>query len=212
MKNYKLYLFDVDGTLLDTTELIYQCFLYTLKAAGRNVPSREYIVGNIGLSLMAQLRIFFNDLNEEQLNAIRLKHLNYQLSIYKEYLKVFPDVADTLKKLKDRGKKLAVVTSRAHDSLDLYLKETELFHYFNTLITPESTKNHKPHPEPALKALELFKILPEEAIFIGDSRWDIECGHNAGVDTAFVGWSYIPVSSLPVKPTYIIHDMDELLI
>jgi pyrophosphatase PpaX len=211
MKDYKLYLFDVDGTLLDTTELIYQCYKYSLEEAGQPVPSREYIVSRIGLPLKTQLREFFGKLGEEQLEVIRQKHLAYQLSIYRDYLRVFPHVAPVLKQLKERGKKLAVVTSRTHDSLDLYLKEKDLFYYFDTLLTPAETVKHKPEPEPALKAMHLLQASAQETLFIGDSRWDMECGHNAGTDTAFVGWSELDAATMPVKPTYIIHDMIELI-
>jgi pyrophosphatase PpaX len=75
------------------------------------------------------------------------------------------------------------------------------------LITPEDTDRHKPEPEPALAALQRLGAPPREALFIGDSSFDIECGSRAGIDTALVTWSHNDTGAFPVKPTWYIDDM-----
>lgn len=211
MKSYSAYLFDCDGTLIDTTELIYQCFLYSCKKYGDLEVKREDVFSNIGILLRNQLIHFLGPLSEENLSEITKAHMDYQLKIYKDYLHLFPEVAETLSQLKDNGKKLAVVTSRKTFTLNLYLKHTGILQYFDTLITPELTDKHKPDPEPALEALKQLSCPAEETLFVGDSIYDIECGAGTGMDTAFVTWSRINPDSLSIKPTFIINEMKELL-
>jgi pyrophosphatase PpaX len=210
MKQYKAYLFDADGTLFDTTELIYQCFLYSCKKYGDIDVSREAVFSNIGIPLRPQLEHFLGKMSDYKEEEIVKAHMDYQLKIYQEHLRLFPGVKKTLVHLKDTGKKMAVVTSRKQYTLTLYLKQTAIYHYFDALITPELTKKHKPEPEPALEALKQLNCAPSETLFVGDAIFDIECGERAGMDTAFVTWSQIDAESLSIKPTYVIDSMNEL--
>ena len=210
MRDYNYYLFDADGTLFDTTELICQCFRNTARVAGKEFPGTEKVLRHIGMTLYDQMQIYFGPLTQDEYEELRKVHMDYQLSIYKEYLRLCKGVAEALQHLKSKGKKCAVVTSRLRSSLEIYLLETGILPNFDLLITPESTKSHKPSSEPALKALELLGGTPEEALFIGDSTYDIECGFAAGTDTAFVSWSHNEKSSLNVEPTYYLQDMRDL--
>lgn len=212
MKLYKAYLFDGDGTLYDTAEMIYQCFLYSCRKFGNIEVKREDVFANIGIPLRPQLEHFLGPLTDKKAAEILEAHMAYQLTIYKDYLHLFPSVAETLAQLKQKGKKLGVVTSRKIKTLTLYLETTGIKHLFDVLITPEVTQKHKPDPEPALAALNKLQCAASETLFAGDAVYDIECGTKAGVDTAFVDWSHIPRSSLSIQPTYFIHTMSELLV
>jgi pyrophosphatase PpaX len=212
MKSYTAYLFDADGTLLDTTELIYQCFLYTCRKFGGYEITRKKVYDTIGIPLRAQVEIHLGKLSDEHYEKVRDAHMAYQQAIYKEYLKLFPGVIETLTRLKQDRKKLAVVTSRRMDSLTQYLKETGILNLFDALITPESTLKHKPDPEPALEAIAQLKCQPSETLFVGDSVFDILCGKGAGTDTAFVTWSICEnIRESELKPTFIINSMEELI-
>src|SRR5512133_141613 len=212
MRDYTYYLFDADGTLIDTTELIWQCFENTARMTGHGPIGRETTIKHIGMTLRDQMTINFGILDDEAYDRYRTIHMDYQMSVYREYLKMFPGVSKTLDKLKKNGKKLAIVTSRFRNSLDVYLRDTGIFAFFDAIISPESTKYHKPHPEPAIKAMEELKARQSETLFIGDATFDIECGAGAGIDTAFVKWSVNDVDSLKRKPTWLINAMGELII
>lgn len=212
MKEYKGYLFDADGTLFDTAEMIFQCFNHTCSMFGNIKICRNEVFSNIGIPLRPQLENFLGILNDSRAEEIIGEHMRYQLEIYKDYLCLFPGVADTLRDLKKKGKKLAVVTSRKIYTLTLFLKHTGIFRYFDSLITPESTKKYKPHPEPALEALRQLDCKAHEALFVGDAVFDIECGREAGMDTAFVSWSKLEPDSFSVKPDFIIDRIEELII
>ena len=122
----------------------------------------------------------------------------------------FPHVAETLDTLKSAGKKLAVVTSRRRLSLNRILQSTDTAKYFDVLVTPEDTTRHKPHSEPALKAMKLLDADPQTTVFTGDAHYDICSGADAGIDTIFVNWSHVRRDSLPVKPTWEIDSIREL--
>jgi pyrophosphatase PpaX len=212
MRDYGNYLFDADGTLIDTTELIWHCFENTAKVTGHEPIGRETALKHIGLTLRDQMSVHFGKLDDASYDRYRMIHMDYQMSVYSQYLKLFPGVLDTLDKLKKNGKKLAIVTSRFRNSLDVYLRDTGIFDFFDAIISPESTKHHKPHPEPALKALEKLNAHKAETLFIGDATFDIECGTDAGIDTAFVQWSINSTDSLRMKPTWYINTMGELVV
>jgi len=116
-----------------------------------------------------------------------------------------------LQALQEKGKVLAVVTSRSQDSLFAYFRELKIYDYFTLFITPESTTKHKPDPEPLLAAISHLGAVPSDCIFIGDTRYDMECAHNAGITSCFVNWSESKADSLPVTPAFCIDTMHELL-
>lgn len=210
MRDYKYYLFDADGTLIDTTELICKCFENTARMTGNGIIEKADIMRHIGLTLKDQMTMHFGSLEPAVFEEYRTIHMQYQMSIYKEHLRLFTGVAETLATLTSKGKKCAIVTSRFRNSLEIYLRDTGILSFFDTIVTPESTGFHKPHSAPALKAMELLNASPEDSLFIGDATFDIECGTNAGIDTAFVLWSINDISSLRVQPTYCIKEMSEL--
>ena len=210
MKEYDYYLFDADGTLFDTTEMIVRCFRNTAKVNNLPAPDREEIVSRVGMTLRRQMEHYFGELSDETFNRYRETHMAYQLAIYREHLRLCPGVAESLVCLRERGKQCAVVTSRMLPTLTVYLKETGIFDYFSILITPENTQRHKPDPQPAVEALARLNGTPDQALFIGDSTFDIECGAGAGMATAFVGWSHNTRESLRCKPTWVFSDMRDV--
>ncbi len=212
VKEYDYYLFDADGTLFDTTEMIVRCFENTAKVHGLSVPDRKTIVSHVGLPLRDQMEYYFGKLPDDLYKIYRHTHMSYQLEIFRDYLRLCPGVAEALQKLNERGKQCAVVTSRMLDTLTLYLRETGIERYFSVLITPECTSRHKPDPQPVLEALTRLNGSSGSALMVGDSNYDIECGNRAGVATAFVTWSLNSPSSLQSTPTYFFSDMRDLCV
>jgi pyrophosphatase PpaX len=208
MKVYDSYLFDADGTLFDTVDLICTCFDYITDKYANMTVDRNIIISGIGAPLRSQLITHLDPELDHEL--ILRDYLDYQLSIMEDKITPFPHVAETLAKLKSAGKKLAVVTSRRRISLDKILQSTNTAHYFDVLVTPEDTLKHKPEPEPALKAMALLGADRSSTVFTGDAHYDICSGASAGVDTIFVNWSHIERASLPVQPTWAIDSLTEL--
>lgn len=203
MKQYETYLFDLDGTLIDTTELIYQCFRESLKKPCEDFGitiGKEEILQSIGLPLYDQMRSFFERRNIpfEKIDypKIRREHMEVQKSIYQENIKAFDEVPAVIENLVKNKKRLAVVTSRLIESASVYLKHVGLWKMFEHVVTPESTKHGKPHAEPALKALSLLGVGTENVLFVGDTSHDQRCAKNAGIPFFLVARKNAP---LPVE-------------
>lgn len=211
IRSYDTYLFDADGTLLNTAELVFQTFLYACRKYGGFDIERSRVTADMGQPLVEQIQRYLGFRNPQDLAAILADYRDYQLGIYQAQLTVFPGVCETLQALREAGKKLAVVTSRRMETTDIYLKACDLHDFFDLIITPEATDLHKPNPEPALKALELMQSKPSEALFIGDAHFDIACGQGAGTDTALVAWSLNDPDTMQPRPTYILEKMEDLL-
>lgn len=211
MNNYKTYLFDLDGTILDTNELIYQTFLNTCRHYTGVELTRDEVNRHIGIPLVKQLSLYLGFKTDEEMEEILQTHQTFQKTIYKDTLKAFPGVIEGLKEMELKGVKIGIVSSRTRPSLDRYLKHIGIFNHFKVISTPENTENHKPHPEPVLWALEQFKSKKEDTLFVGDATFDIESGRSAGVATAFVSWSHNHIDDMKVKPTYILETFDQLL-
>ena len=208
MKIYDTYLFDADGTLFDTVDLICTCFDYiTDKYAGKTID-RSTVIAGIGAPLRSQLETHIG--TGRDLDSILADYLEFQLSIMEDKITPFPHVAETLGRLQQAGKKLAVVTSRRRFSLERILEATDTGRYFDVLVTPEDTSRHKPDAEPALKAMALLGAEPAATVFTGDAHYDICSGTSAGADTIFVNWSHASLDSLPVRPTWSIDSLREL--
>lgn len=208
MKPYTNYLFDADGTLFDTVDLICTCFQYVAEKYADKTIDRNTIINGIGLPLKSQLITHLGPEHDHE--QILDDYLQYQLTIMADSINPFPHVTETLDRLKSAGKKLAVVTSRRRFSLEKILDSTDTAKYFDILVTPEDTIRHKPDAEPALKAIALLDADKTSTVFIGDALYDICSGTSAGIDTIFVNWSHAQLSSLPVPPTWAIDSLQEL--
>jgi haloacid dehalogenase superfamily, subfamily IA, variant 1 with third motif having Dx(3-4)D or Dx(3-4)E len=155
---------------------------------------------------------YFGPKSQEFFDTVSKEHMAFQLAHYLEHLRLFPTVAEGLAMLSTAGKHCAVVTSRRRNTLELYLKKTGIFHFFEAFVTPETTLTHKPGPEPALAALSLMGAQKNQALFVGDAEFDIECASRAGIDSAFVKWSSNDPLQMSVKPTWFIDDFKKLYV
>ncbi len=211
MKEYDAYLFDADGTLMDTRELILQSYLHM--GGVLDLPlSERAIQATTGLPVMAQLGILLGEGRGDAFyERARDVYNEYMYSHLDDYLRAFPGAAETLAELQRRGKTLAVVTSRRLKSTDLFLERLGLKRYFSLVVTPECTDTHKPEPGPALYALERLGAAPERSLFIGDAIFDIQCGRAAGMDTAFVVWGGMDPKEWPAQPHWTVNHFHELL-
>ncbi|MCG8568648.1 MAG: HAD family hydrolase [Spirochaetes bacterium] len=211
MKDYQCYLFDADGTLMDTMDLIYQCFKNTTQHYVNKVFDRATVLSYVGLPFLEQLEKLIGKQSDQKAEEILKFHKEYQLSIYQNYLKLYPYVKDTLIELKNKNKKLGVISSREHRTLDLFLKQFDIFHLFDIVLSPSDCARPKPHPDPVLLALQKLSIYPTEALFVGDAVFDLDCGKAAGVDTALVSWSHLILDELNNPPTWLLKNFHQLI-
>lgn len=208
---YKAILFDFDGTIMDTNDIIIQSWQHTFQTIeGKNRPLEE-ITSSFGEPLSITMQTFFpNHDTEEMVGTYR----DYQRKVYAEKVHMFPGISDLITTLKANDYLVAIVTSRLWESTTQGLYKFDIAHLFDAVVSAEDTHVHKPDPTPCLICLEKLGVKPEEAIFVGDSKFDVLCAKNAGVKSVLVGWS-ICVSDEQkeglYKPDYFIEKPEDLL-
>lgn len=205
--NIRTILFDLDGTLIDTNELISASFAYTFEKYGLAFTDEELLQFN-GPPLVDTFRSFL----PEQVDKMVATYRKHNMDHHDMYVRAFPQVKSTLQTLQDKGIQIAVVTSKMHKVARHGIEFTELDPYVEYLIALDDVDNAKPHPESVIKAMELLDADPKTTLMVGDNYQDIEAGHNAGIRTAGVEWSHKGKEFLETyKPTYMLADMRDLL-
>lgn len=203
----KAILFDLDGTLINTNDLILETFKYVFKAHLNIEVDDSEIINTFGEPLMTVLQRYGKDRAEELFQA----YIAHNEEVHDELAKSIEGVEDGLKLLKEAGLKIGVVTSKRRAGALRGLRLFDLEKFIEVIITPEDTKKHKPCGEPVLKACEILGISPEDAIMVGDSHNDILCGQNAGAKTCLVKYTALSVEGiLKHSPDYVVDSVVDI--
>lgn len=203
----KAVLFDSDGTLIDTNELIIKSFKNTLKTHCNLELEEKDIVKYFGEPLQVTMQRFDKENAECLVDAYR----KFNEELHDDMVAKIEGVQEGLIKLKSMGIKTAVVTSKRKRMVTRELKMFDIYEYFDVIVTPEDTEIHKPFADPALKACELLKVKPGEAMMVGDSHNDILCGKRAGCYTCLVNYTVIPKEEiLKHNPDYSVDNLSEI--
>ncbi len=184
----KTFLFDLDGTLIDSIDLILRSYRHTMRIhrSDAPLPPDDVWMKGLGTPLWVQFRHWTDE--EAEIEAMVETYRAYNLSHHDALVKPYDGVVAEVLKLKAKGKQLGVVTSKLKDGAMKGLRLVGLDQAFEIVIGAGDVTHPKPHPEPVLKALDLLDASPERTVFIGDSRHDLESGRAAGVKTAAVLW------------------------
>ena len=192
MKNddsLKAVLWDIDGTLIDTTALIVGALTETLRHyTGRDVPA-DIVRALIGTPLRQQVGFLGEP---EQFGTTADEMERYFVRAYersRSQERIIVEAIDALIDVKRRGVLTALVTSKNDIELANTLPRLAISAYCDAIVGADQVAPHfKPHPRPVLLALERLNVDASNALFIGDTVHDIECGRAAGVRTAAVLW------------------------
>ena len=206
-------IFDFDGTIANTNNIITASWQSTFRHyLGHELPVRE-IEATFGETLYDTVDRLIPG---EPVDEIVAHYRNYQDTHQEEYrVYVFEGVRELMEELKARGYKIGVATSRTLNSFSKYMHDLGMEDYVDEAVTMEDVTRHKPHPESVDRVLEKFGASADEAIMIGDTKYDIGCANNAGVESVLVGWShYVDEEAMAAdgfEPTYRIKTPGELL-
>lgn len=206
----RTYLFDLDGTLLDSIDLILTSFHHTSRIhLGRELTD-EYWLAGVGTPLRTALSKVAG--SDEETDAMLATYRDFNLEHHDAMAKAYPGVTDVVRRLHRDGAKLALVTSKLSIGANRGLRLLELEEEFPVRICADDVVNGKPHPEPVLKALAALEAPASSAVFIGDSEHDMAAGRAAGVDTIAVTWGPFPRATLEAQaPTHWIDTPEQLL-
>jgi pyrophosphatase PpaX len=179
-------LFDLDGTLIDTIELILRSYRHTMRAHRGAVPPDEQWMQGLGTPLAVQFRRWSDD--PAEIAAMVATYRAYNHEHHEALARPYPGVSDAVLRLRGNGTRLAVVTSKLRDGTRRGLRLAQLEAAFDAIVCADDVTHPKPHAEPVLTALQLLGVPAADAVFIGDARPDLLCGRAAGVRTAAALW------------------------
>lgn len=195
----KLVIFDLDGTLIDTIIDAGRCFNKVLERFGfKTYPLEQY-----GCLVGGNLEVIFSNLLEEQYRTEEIisKLKNKYREVYaldpKPNTKPFDGVLDVLKKLSERKDiSIAINTNKSQVLAEKLCKEMFSDVNFSGIFGYVDDRPSKPDPYAVNELMKINNVLPEEAIYVGDSLTDIKTAQNAGIDCVFVNWLNADISAL----------------
>jgi N-acetyl-D-muramate 6-phosphate phosphatase len=188
--NLKAVFFDLDGTLLDTSQDLGKAL--NRLCAEENLAAIPYddIREQVSNGASAMIKLAFGDMNEEGLYPLRQRLLDYYLDDIATHTQAFPGIPELISKLTQVGLAWGIVTNKP----SLYTRELMRHFEFasppSATICPDDVGIGKPNPKGLLKACTLTGCTPTEAIYIGDHQRDIETGLNAAMPTIAVGFGF----------------------
>lgn len=208
--NIKAVLFDFDGTIMNTNEVIINSWQHTFRNLTGKEADVNMLLGTFGEPLEISIDKMLPEFSRD--DAMRI-YREYQYCNFKGLISLFPGVVEVLRELKEKDIKTAIVTSRLRRTTMEGIEKFDLHDFFDTVVTMEDTKKHKPDAEPAFEALRRLDIEAEKAIMVGDSKFDIMCARNAGVKSVLVDWSVAAQaeSGIENKADFKIRSLKELL-
>jgi len=179
-------LFDLDGTLIDSTDAIVASFFHMFDSHHAARPPRERIIESIGKPLHEQLPEL-TDLDIESCVTAYRDHYDATACASTTLL---PGAATILPWLHDKGIQIGFATSKKREASEMLLEHLGVLDYFKARIGPYEVQQPKPHPEALHTAMAQLGATPEETAFIGDMHFDVLAGKAAGVLTLAVATGY----------------------
>lgn len=184
----KLIIFDLDGTIVDTSRDITNALNHALTSYGLNSLTVEDTKRLVGEGITRLIEKIIGDNKPGEREEIIKKFLAYYEEHLVDFSYSYPDVKETLKTLKGYTK--TVISNKRESLSKRVLEKLDLLRYFDMVVGSDTTPERKPSPVPILYVLEHFHFQPDEAVIVGDSNFDIEAGKNAGVKTVAVTYGF----------------------
>jgi pyrophosphatase PpaX len=179
-------LFDLDGTLVDSIELILRSARHAFVGFEGRAPTDDEWRARIGRPLHDTFRDFTSD--DAEVDRLMGRYREFQLEHHDRLLRAYDGVVDVIRRFASAGHPMALVTSKSDWLAERALGHVGLSEAIPVVVGCDSCRRHKPHPEPVERALALLRSTPRDAIFVGDSPHDVESGRAAGVYTVGVTW------------------------
>lgn len=200
--------FDLDGTVVDTVELIVESFRHATRTVLGEVLPDEVILAGVGQPLMAQMQ----RLSAEHAQQLYDVYREYNHRRHDELIRGYDGVSEVLDGLRAAGRRLGIVTSKSADTTQMAFRAVGLREHFEVVVTASDTTEHKPSPVPLLLCLDRLGAPPAGSLYVGDSPVDIEAGRAAGMTTAAVAWGVFSREALlAARPDFWLDAPGELL-
>lgn len=212
MRELECLLFDCDGTLIDTYDIILTSMRAIVNGTlGLSCTDDELMAG-VGTPLEDQMRGFMPGADQARIAEVVAAYRAHNDSIHDDAVRAFPGVTEGLERLREAGYKMGVITSKRHFLADRGLKLCGIRDFFDVLIAPDDFPAHKPDPGPVLEGCRLLGAQPEKTAYIGDSPYDIEAGNAAACVSIAALWGMFSEASLKAqRPSLAVIDFMDLV-
>lgn len=211
----KLIIFDLDGTLIDSSRDITDAINYAIRPYGLSPLTTKDTIKLVGEGISRLIEKLLSNTpfpgNEEVRKTVMDRFLEYYSNHLLDNTRDYPGVRYTLERLGDYKK--AVISNKREALSRRILEGLGLSNFFDSIIGSDSTPVKKPSPLPILKVLAELDVKPQEAIMVGDSNLDIEAGRAAGLRTVSVTYGYRPYEMIKDADFVIdrIGDLEEII-
>ncbi len=200
-------LFDMDGTLIDSSAAILNSVKEAARIAGLRIPTDEEIKRTIHLPSKLSFKVLYHDKEPTEFDSL-FRH--FMQGKYRSLIKELPEASRTLKLLKERGIKIGIVTTKDRVSAEEAISAFHL--HCDVLLTAEDTVRTRPDPEPLLKAIEELGSIPARTFYCGDTPHDIIQGKRAGVKTIGLSTGLYSREELEAeKPDFVFDTIEAVL-
>lgn len=205
---YDTILFDLDGTLLNTRDLINRSFIHTFAHfRPEKQLTDEELDSFFGPSLRQTFSRYSKD--EKEIAEMIAYYREFNVVNHDEFVTAFSGAKWLVKSLANKGYKIGVVSSKKTDLVEHGLDLFGMLKYMKVVIGEEDVKNPKPDPEGINKAVRMLDS--KKALYVGDGIGDIEAGKNANIDTIGVLYSNRKEAIIAANPTYVIENLNQIL-
>ncbi len=188
-----LFIFDLDGTLVDAYTAIYRSLNYTLKTLGYSCVSYNKVKISVGRGDELFIKTFFKKNDFKKALDIYRNHHRKTILVN---VKLIPYARWLLYRLKKKGKKIACASNRPFLFTKTILEKLGIKKYMDMVECADRVKKLKPHPAIVFKILKKFKVKRKEAILVGDMDIDVKTAKNSGIDCIFVKGGSTPLKKI----------------
>ncbi len=190
----KLIMFDLDGTLVDSSGDITNALNYAIAPGGREPLTVEATKNLIGEGVTRLIEKVLGPAGNEEMRVVLERFMEFYGDHLVDRTRAYPEVPETLMDLSAYAK--AVISNKRESFSKKVLEELGLLGHFAVVFGSDSAREKKPSPEPLREVMRRLSCVPGEAVMVGDSSYDIQAGRSAGVLTIGVSYGYRPADSL----------------
>lgn len=184
MHKFSCFVFDIDGTIVSTNELIFASYNHVTKKYLDRILSKEEIIALFGPPEDIILEEWFGD----KAAQVKEDYYKFYTDNHNSMAKEIDGLEEVLQLIKSKSIPMAIFTGKGRKTSLITLEKIGMLDYFDLLVTGDDVQNHKPAPDGLFKILNHYKFEPEEVLLIGDAPSDIEAAKSAGVKSATVLW------------------------
>lgn len=205
MRNFDGIIFDIDGTLASTNELIFSSFNFIFKKYLNKTLTPKEIISYFGPTENKIIEELFDEPDTVKKDYYDFYNENHHI------VDLYAGIKEILETCKEKNILLSIYTGKGREAAEITLKKLSIYNYFDLIVTGDEVKKHKPSPEGINLFLEKFNLSKEKVLMIGDAPSDIKAARDAGIKVASVLWdSYSKEKVLQMNSDFVFHSVDEL--